>query len=267
MSQFGSSSFGFRPQQRKTIASNIGTFALDDSVAYSNPAGFVSATTLATVGAGTYTAAAILSGLILRDPAGASRTDTLCTAAQLVAAFNGCVSGSSVTFSVRNTADIDEVITIAVATGITAFAGTVLTINFDELSTYTLTITNADVGSEAAVLYLSGANNFVPTVTAVTQTVSITEPVVTNARAGLITTQAALDAAANATNSFVMTNRYIRAGSAILVSLNNYTGGAATSIPVVTVEGISANTCTIVIKNAGAVALDAVATIAYSIVQ
>lgn len=43
--------------------------------------------TVVTAGAGTYTAAQILDGVIIRDCTGASRTDTLPTAALLVAAM------------------------------------------------------------------------------------------------------------------------------------------------------------------------------------
>ncbi len=73
-------------------------------------------TTLATAGAATLTAAQILGGLILRDPAGGARTDTLPTATLLAAAMVQAGVGNSFEFTVRNTADAAETITIAAGT-------------------------------------------------------------------------------------------------------------------------------------------------------
>jgi hypothetical protein len=75
------------------------------------------ASTIVTAGAGTYTAAQLLGGIILRDPTGAARTDTMSTAALLVAAMPGVQIGSSFVFTVRNTADAAETITVAAGTG------------------------------------------------------------------------------------------------------------------------------------------------------
>ena len=76
------------------------------------------AASLATAGAETYTAAQILGGIIVRDCAGASRTDTLPTAALLVAAIPGAKVGDVVQCLVVNGSDpITEVITLAAGTG------------------------------------------------------------------------------------------------------------------------------------------------------
>lgn len=77
-------------------------------------------TVLATVGAGTLLAAAILSGMILRDPAGAGRTDTTDTAEALVAAIPSLAFDyGEFSFYIVNTADANETITLAGGTGVT----------------------------------------------------------------------------------------------------------------------------------------------------
>src|SRR3990170_1163319 len=73
---------------------------------------------IATVGAGTYTAANVLSGIIVRDCAGASRTDTFPTAAALVAAIPGAAVGDVIDVYVINGSDpVTEIITLAAGTG------------------------------------------------------------------------------------------------------------------------------------------------------
>ena len=79
-------------------------------------------TSLATAGVETYTASMLLGGVIVRDPAGAGRTDTLSTAALLVAAVNAAgVGGARVGYTIRckvvNGADAAETITLAAGTG------------------------------------------------------------------------------------------------------------------------------------------------------
>lgn len=77
-------------------------------------------TTLSTAGAGTYLAAAILSGMILRDPNGLGRTDSTDTAANLIAAIPALgVNYGEHYFYVVNTADAAETITMAGGTGVT----------------------------------------------------------------------------------------------------------------------------------------------------
>lgn len=70
-----------------------------------------------TAGAATYTAAQILSGIIVRDPNGAGRTDTLPTAALLVAAMNKPAVGDTLAVTIVNGADAAETITLAGGTG------------------------------------------------------------------------------------------------------------------------------------------------------
>lgn len=73
----------------------------------------------ATAGAVTYTAAQLLDGLIARDPAGAARADSTPTATQIVAAIKGCKVGDSFEFTIRNTADAAETITLTAGAGVT----------------------------------------------------------------------------------------------------------------------------------------------------
>lgn len=74
-------------------------------------------TSYATVGAQTYTAADILSGTIIRDCNGASRSDVLPTAALLVAAVPGAAVGDVIECLIVNGADAAETITIGAGTG------------------------------------------------------------------------------------------------------------------------------------------------------
>lgn len=78
-------------------------------------------TTIATAGAVTYSATEILGGLILRDPAGAGRADLMPTATALYSALEEPVkiAGASFEFTIRNTADAAETITLTANTGVT----------------------------------------------------------------------------------------------------------------------------------------------------
>lgn len=87
-------------------------------------------TVLATAGAGTLLAAAILSGMILRDPNGANRVDTTDTAANLIAAIAAlAVDYGEFEFYIVNTADAAETITLAGGVGVTLQAVTTIAQN------------------------------------------------------------------------------------------------------------------------------------------
>jgi hypothetical protein len=75
------------------------------------------ATSDATAGARTYTAAEILGGVIVRDCAGSSRSDVLPTAALLVAALRSPQVGDVIQCAIVNGSDAAEVITIGAGTG------------------------------------------------------------------------------------------------------------------------------------------------------
>lgn len=74
-------------------------------------------TSVTTAGAATYTAAACMGGVIMRDPNGASRTDVLPTAALLVAAMYDPQIGDTITVRIINTADAAETITMTAGSG------------------------------------------------------------------------------------------------------------------------------------------------------
>jgi len=76
-------------------------------------------TTEATAGAHTYTAAELLGGLILRDCAGGARSDPTDTAANIIAAITQAGVGNSFEFTIRNTSDAAETITVTAGTGVT----------------------------------------------------------------------------------------------------------------------------------------------------
>ena len=63
----------------------------------------------------------MLGGLILRDPAGLSRADLLPTAASMFSEINSPfnTAGASFEFTIRNTADAAETITVTSNTGLT----------------------------------------------------------------------------------------------------------------------------------------------------
>ena len=113
-------------------------------------------TSLATAGAETYTAAMLLSGVIVRDPAGASRTDTLATAAQIVAAVPGAKVGDMVKVWVVNGADAAEVITLAAGAGGAFDVNQVTTsrsIGQGMSKMVHIRLTNVTAASEAYVVY------------------------------------------------------------------------------------------------------------------
>lgn len=79
--------------------------------------GAVTVTTDSTAAALTYTAAQLLGGMILRDPNGAARSDVLPTFALLKKALPGLNTGTGFRFTIRNTADAAETITVVAGTG------------------------------------------------------------------------------------------------------------------------------------------------------
>lgn len=109
-------------------------------------------TTDSTAGALTYTAAQLLGGLILRDPNGAGRSDVTPTATLLLAALPGAVVGTSFDFTIRNTADAAETITVTAGTGAT-LSGT-MTIAQNNQKAFRVVITN--VGTPAYTVYSLG---------------------------------------------------------------------------------------------------------------
>lgn len=115
--------------------------------------GAVTVSTVTTAGVVTYTAAQLLGGLILRDPNGAGRSDVTPTAALLKAAFPGVNTGTAFEFTIRNTADAAETITITAGTGVT-LSGT-MTIAQNNSKRFLLQFTNTG-STPTATLYSLG---------------------------------------------------------------------------------------------------------------
>jgi predicted RecA/RadA family phage recombinase len=111
---------------------------------------------VATAGAGTITAAMVLSKIYVRDCAGGSRTDTLDTAANIVAAVPNAKVGDVLDLLVINGSDAAEVITLAAGSG-GAFdanqtaSSRVVPQNASKL--VKIRLTNVTASSEAYVVY------------------------------------------------------------------------------------------------------------------
>lgn len=81
---------------------------------------FTNLSTVSTVtdaSAVTFTAAQVVGGLILRDPNGAGRADLVPTVASLYTELARPEAGQSFEFTIRNTADAAETITVTTNTG------------------------------------------------------------------------------------------------------------------------------------------------------
>lgn len=111
---------------------------------------------VATAGAATITAAQIMAGIYVRDCAGLGRTDTLDTAAALVAAIPGAAVGMVVSLLVINGSDAAETLTLAAGAG-GAFdanqtaASRVIPQNASK--TIRVRLTNVTAAAEAYVVY------------------------------------------------------------------------------------------------------------------
>ncbi len=111
-------------------------------------------TTKSTAGAVTFTAAELLGGLILRDPAGADRSDVSPTAALIVAGIQGVIATSCFEFEIRNTADGDETITLTAGAGVTLNGD--MTIKRYSSRRFLAVVTDAGSGTEAVTIYSLG---------------------------------------------------------------------------------------------------------------
>lgn len=134
---------------------DVGVFRNMRAVRYLDQSG--AAFSDATAGNITLTAAQVLGGTVVRDPNGAGRTDTLPTAALLVAALPGAQVGDIIELTIVNGADAAETITIAAGAG-GAFdanqtaASRVIIQNTSK--TARIRLTNVTASSEAYVVYL-----------------------------------------------------------------------------------------------------------------
>lgn len=112
---------------------------------------------IATAAAVTFTPAQLLSGLIIRDPAGAGRADVLPTAALLALEIPALEVGASFEFTLRNNADAAETITLTASAGNTiSGAGqstTVSTVVQNNSRRFLVVFTNVSPGTEAYTIY------------------------------------------------------------------------------------------------------------------
>jgi hypothetical protein len=110
--------------------------------------------TINTAGNVTYTAANILTAMILRDANGANRTDVLPTAASLVAAIPGAVVGTHIGLTICNTAGGAFTVQVTMGTGGTSQTANVLsTIAQSTSKTFHIILTNVTPGAEAYSVY------------------------------------------------------------------------------------------------------------------
>lgn len=109
---------------------------------------------LTTAGPETFTIAQLLTGLIIRDPNGAGRADLAPTAALIVAGVKQPWVGASFEFTIRNTANAAETITLTTASGVT-LSGT-MTIDQNNSKRFLVVLTNVTTGSEAVSVYSLG---------------------------------------------------------------------------------------------------------------
>lgn len=124
------------------------------AIAASTEWGFTTVTTDSTVGNKTYTGAELVGGLILRDPNGGARSDVTPTGAQIVSAFAGCQAGSSFEFTIRNTADAAETITLTAGANVT-LSGT-MTVAQNNSKRFLAVMNNVTGGAEAVTIYSLG---------------------------------------------------------------------------------------------------------------
>lgn len=261
--------FGYLPSELKHVSNRIATVdrgsRTKPNIVYAPPVGFTSTTSISTASAVTYTAAQLCGGRIDRDPAGASRLDTLPTAASLVSFLDNAVVGMSLDFIVHNTADAQETITLVDSSDITVFTGTPMLIGREDTHHYLLIFTSVTPGSEAAILYLHSANNRVAVGVSVTQAPGVPAgTVVSHNQRGTILT-AAQTAIAGAEQTFTVTNNYVLVGSTVVLSLR---ATNSTGTPVANVTNVVAGAFDITITNLHAsAALNDVLNINYAVIQ
>jgi hypothetical protein len=114
------------------------------------------AASIATAGAVTLTIAQLLTGRIIRDCAGAGRTDTFPTAAAIVAGIAGAAVGDTFDCIITNGSDAAETITLAAGAGGTfdtnqTAASRVIPQNMQK--TVSIRLTNVGGGTEAYAIY------------------------------------------------------------------------------------------------------------------
>ncbi len=115
----------------------------------------LTASTITTAGAVTYTAAQMLGGLILRDPNGDNRTDITPTAALLIAGMpiQGRVNEATFVCHLINTANANETITLQAGSGVTLVPATVTVAQNENALLLVRYADVTDNGTEAVTIY------------------------------------------------------------------------------------------------------------------
>jgi len=109
-------------------------------------------TTDATAGANTWTIAELLGGLLLRDPAGCARSDVTPTAANIVGGIVCATVDDTFEFSMFNTADMAETVTLTAGCGVTLIPAT-LAADQDEGLRVIVRLVNVTCSCEAVTMY------------------------------------------------------------------------------------------------------------------
>ena len=107
----------------------------------------------ATVGVLAITAAMVMKGLLIRDPNGGNRSDTLPTAAAIVAAMPGAAVGSYIDFTVLNVAGTNNYTVMTGGAGLTLSPAAIVVGQLQSV-TIRFVVTNATPSSEAVSGYL-----------------------------------------------------------------------------------------------------------------
>lgn len=100
----------------------------------------------------TYTAGAVLGGVIWRDPGGSSGIDTTPSAAEIVAAMTNPKTNNSFRLVIQNLADGPETITLAAGTGVTLYGTMTIPQNF---SREFIVLVEGELEGSEAVSFLS----------------------------------------------------------------------------------------------------------------
>lgn len=128
--------------------------------------GFNSPAVVSNAGAATYTVAQIARGIILRDPAGAPRTDTLPTGPLLIAGVPNVytlgANGDELVFAVQNSSATDA-ITLAAGSGVILLGNVVVPALGSRLVTVTRTSSTTVQAVSANPLSVPGASSAVAT--------------------------------------------------------------------------------------------------------
>lgn len=112
----------------------------------------------ATAGNLTYSVNDLFGQLISRDGNGGARTDTLPTAAALVAAIQGAMVGTSFEFDLKNITGTAVAITVAAGAG-GSTSGT-MTVAQSNIKTFCIVLTSVTIGSEAYTVYSLGGSAY-----------------------------------------------------------------------------------------------------------